>query len=279
MFALSTRGTGLAAVLGGLAVCLAAAPAARAAHHPTVGTLTVTAKDYSFDAPARVPAGATTIHLVNHGSEAHHVWVIQLAPGKTLAQYLNAVRAGAPPRWAANLGGPNAVAPGGEASATVVLTPGQYALLCFIPSSDGVPHLMKGMARGFTVTGPDPHAALPPADLTLRLADYAFGFSRPLTAGHHVVRVTNVAKQPHEVTLWRLPPGVTPRQIAAWAEHPTGRPPALPLGGVTGIDPGRAADWPVDVQPGDYALLCFVPDASDAKPHTAHGMLEKITVH
>jgi uncharacterized cupredoxin-like copper-binding protein len=278
MSARPTRGLRLAAVLGGLAVSLAAAPAARAARHSTPRTLAVTAKDYSFDAPARVPAGATTIHLVNHGAEAHHIWVIQLAPGKTLAQYLDAARTGAPPRWATNIGGPNAVAPGGESSATVVLTPGRYALLCFVPSADGVPHLMKGMARELTVTGPDPHDALPPADLSLRLADYAFAFSRPLTAGHHVVRVTNASKQPHEVTLWRLPPGVTPRQIAAWAEHPSGRPPALPLGGVTGIDPGRAADWPVDVQPGDYALLCFVPDANDAKPHTAHGMLEKITV-
>ncbi len=270
------HGTALAC---GLLLLVAATPA-RVSHgasaKPTV--LAVTAKDFAFDAPATVAAGAVTIHLTNRGSEAHHVWVARLAAGKSVSDYLAAARSGAPPRWAVDVGGPNAIAPGGEASATVVLTPGRYALLCFVPSADGVPHLMKGMARALTVTGPDPHASLPAADITLRLADYGFAFSEPLTSGHHVVRVRNEATQPHEVTLWRLGPGTTAEQIAAWAEHPAGPPPALPLGGVTGIDHGREADWPVDLQPGEYALLCFLPDAQDGKPHTAHGMMEEISV-
>ena len=40
---------------------------------------------------------------------------------------------------------------GGIANATVMLQPGTYLLGCWIPSDDGVPHLMKGMIRQLTV--------------------------------------------------------------------------------------------------------------------------------
>ena len=33
-----------------------------------------------------------------------------------------------------------------------------------------------------------------------------------------------------------------------------------------------------DFQPGRYALLCFIPDAKDGKPHFVHGMAKEITV-
>ena len=46
------------------------------------------------------------------------------------------------------------------------------------------------------------------------------------------------------------------------------------LGGVTGIAKGRTVDLATSFTAGDYALLCFVPDAKDGKPHIAHGMVE-----
>lgn len=32
------------------------------------------------------------------------------------------------------------------------------------------------------------------------------------------------------------------------------------------------------VTPGDYGLICFVPDAKDGKPHLVHGMVKTIKV-
>jgi len=32
----------------------------------------------------------------------------------------------------------------------------------------------------------------------------------------------------------------------------------------------------VDLKPGRYALICFLPDASDGKPHFEHGMVREI---
>ena len=33
-----------------------------------------------------------------------------------------------------------------------------------------------------------------------------------------------------------------------------------------------------DLKPGKYVLLCFIPDARDGRPHSAHGMAKEITV-
>ena len=41
---------------------------------------------------------------------------------------------------------------------------------------------------------------------------------------------------------------------------------------------GVVNDVVVDLTPGEYALLCFVPDAGDGKPHVAHGMVRQVTV-
>jgi hypothetical protein len=118
----------------------------------------------------------------------------------------------------------------------------------------------------------------PTADITVRLVDYAFDYSTPLTAGSHTLRVENGAQQPHEIALIRLSPGKTLGDLMAWAEAYAGSMPGEILGGVAAIGPGSTAYFSVDLTPGDYALLCFVPDAGDAKPHVMHGMAHQLTI-
>jgi hypothetical protein len=33
-----------------------------------------------------------------------------------------------------------------------------------------------------------------------------------------------------------------------------------------------------DLEPGRYALICFLPDLADGKPHFMHGMMQEIEV-
>jgi uncharacterized cupredoxin-like copper-binding protein len=42
--------------------------------------------------------------------------------------------------------------------------------------------------------------------------------------------------------------------------------------------PGQPAYFTVNVTPGEYALICFLPDHKDGKEHHEHGMIEQITV-
>lgn len=119
---------------------------------PATRTVTVTATDYALESLDTLPAGAVTLRLVNRGKEFHHLWVARLDDGKTVEDLSAALKTPGPlPAWVRDMGGPNAPAPGGESNGTVLLAPGNYVLACLIPSSDGVPHLMKGMVRPLTV--------------------------------------------------------------------------------------------------------------------------------
>jgi hypothetical protein len=61
-------------------------------------------------------------------------------------------------------------------------------------------------------------------------------------------------------------------------EKPQGPPPGALIGGITGIAKGRTIEVPTTFTPGEYALICFVPDAKDGKAHLAHGMVKQFSV-
>ena len=130
----------------------------------------------------------------------------------------------------------------------LTLTPGQYGLLCFIPDPDRVRH------------------------------DYGFALSAPLRAGHQVIAVPNEGTQSHMLVFLRLEPGKTPADYVRWAERRDGPPPARTFGGTTGMAPGVLNTIEMDLQPGEYGLMCFGADVADGKPHVAHGMMQQIRV-
>jgi len=57
------------------------AAAAAAAVPATPVVYTVTAKDFSFDAPDTITGGMVTIKLVNQGPDLHHIQLIKLSDG------------------------------------------------------------------------------------------------------------------------------------------------------------------------------------------------------
>jgi uncharacterized cupredoxin-like copper-binding protein len=290
MFSLRALSGVVLAAAGSVAGCKSDRPAtdaqasSSATADPPSGApaiVTVTANDFSFSAPGKVPAGAVTVRLVNNGKELHHAQLIRIEDGKTMEDIAKALKNPGPsPAWIKWVGGPNAVPPGKETHATSVLTPGLYAYLCFMPSPDRVIHASKGMVLPFEVTaGPAAATDLPAPDVTIKLVDYDFQLSQPLTPGKRTILVENAGPQPHEVALLKLAPGKSVADFAAWdAGGMKGPPPAEPIGGVVALDKGASATFTADLTPGDYGLLCFVPDAKDGRPHLAHGMIKTIKV-
>ena len=247
---------------------------------PNVVTITTT--DYAFDAPAEIPAGVTTLRLVNRGPELHHVQLVKLNEGKTMNDVnalLQKPMQGPPPSWVEEVGGPNTPLPGKESSVTLDLEPGNYVMLCFIPSPDGKPHIAKGMVKPLTVTPSTSAAREPEADVTMKLVDYDFQLSQPLTAGRRTIRVENAGPQPHEVFIAKLAPGKKASDFLTWVDKPNGPPPAEPLGGTTTFVTGGHQYVTADFTPGTYALICFVPDEKDGKPHFVHGMAKEMVVN
>lgn len=269
-------------VLSSFAVLALSAPGMAMSHRPQhKQVVTVVATDFKLALPSSLTAGPTTFRLVNRGRELHQLYLVKLADGKTSANLVDAFKAGGPPpSWATDVGGPNATDPGATSpAATVPLTAGHYAALCIIPSPDGVPHMMKGMYTDLTVTPGVSNASLPAKpDLTISLVDYGYGMSSPLTSGSRHVLVRNDGKQSHELVIARLLSGKTPADLAAWAEKMSGPPPAHFVGGISPIAPGKENELTLRLTPGHYVMLCFLPDAKDGKPHTAHGMVRDFEI-
>jgi hypothetical protein len=251
---------------------------------PSANVVTYIARDYGFEGPAQIPAGVTMFRLNNQGKELHHMVLVRLDEGRTYDSLLAALRKpgppGPPPPWMHLMGGPNAADPGTTTNATHRLAEGHYAILCFIPSSDAVPHMAKGMTAPLeVVAAAGPPARDLPADVTIKLTDYAFDLSKPLTAGSQVVQVENAGHQTHELVLARLSPGKTVKDIERWEKGgEKGLPPVSAIGGIAPMDVKQTGQFTVDLTPGEYALICFVPDSKDGKAHLVHGMVKPITV-
>ncbi|HVX41781.1 MAG TPA: hypothetical protein VHB25_19630 [Gemmatimonadaceae bacterium] len=257
------------------------ASASQASFDPNTHVAVVHAKDFAFDAPDTVTAGWTQIHLVNDGPSLHHMQLVRLDSGKTVQDLEAALKnPGPPPRWAVFVGGPNAPDPGKTSNATINLETGNYAIICLVDIPDHVPHFAKGMIRPLTVVASKgPGLAEPTPDVTVTLSDYKFDVQGALSAGTHTVKVQNAGPQPHEVEVMRLAPGKTLKDLGAWMDKPNGPPPGEGLGGIDAIVPGVAPAYvSLDLTPGHYAFLCFIPDAKDGKPHLEHGMVKEFDV-
>jgi len=242
--------------------------------------VTVTGKDFKFDAPDEIPAGLTEFRFLNKGPAIHHMQILKLTNGKTFGDLSAALkRQGPPPKWMKEVGGPNAPAPGTESNATLMLEPGNYAIICFVDIG-GAPHFTKGMLRPFKVVAASgPAAASPTPDVTVTLFDYNFKFSTPLLAGTRTIKVQNSGPQNHEVELLQLAPGKTANDFLAWAgAGMKGPPPAKPIGGIAAIERGMSQTFTANFTPGNYAFICFIPDAKDGKPHFMHGMTKDFSV-
>lgn len=241
----------------------------------TANVVTVVATEYSFQSPATVPGGLTTIRLVNQGHEVHMMGLVKLEDGKSIAELMTFLTKDKPqPAWAVDLGGPNAITPGDTSNSTVVLAPGHYLLICWIPSADGLIHFMKGMQQPLEVTAArTPALPEPAADVVVRLADYRIDLPSPITSGTHTFRVENDGPQEHDVTVLEVVPGKTPAEAIAWFTDPAkGIPAGRARGGIVGIPRGTHGFFTGTFHRGQYVFLCFVPDERDGKPHFMHGM-------
>ncbi len=243
-------------------------------------TVTIITREFAFLAPDTLEAGPVSIRLVNEGNQLHHVWLMRMDGGHTIDETFAAFKAtGKLPPWAKEFGGPNTPRPaGGESNATVVLEAGSYVMACLIPGTDGVPHLMKGMIRPLTVIPARSPAAPPKADVVVTLEDFAFTFSRSLEPGKQTIEIRNAGHQSHELVLVKLVPGKTARDVIASIEDRDAEQAGVPIGGVTPMSVGERNWITVDLEAGSYALICFIPDTGDGKPHFMHGMTKEFDV-
>lgn len=264
-----------------LAACSSAA-ASTMTSATNIPQITIKATDYAFEAPAKVEAGLVSINLTNDGKEPHHVQLARLNDNVTMDQFQAALQQS--PEAAFPLvtfaGGVGVIDPGDKQQVTVELTPGQYVLLCFVASHDGMPHLAKGMMATLEVVKGDKPASKPEikADTTIKLLDFSFAMPAEVKAGQQVWKVVNDGKQVHEIAIIKLAEGKTMEDVANFMQSMKGEPPFADAGGLQAIDPGDTGWVNLNLQPGNYVAMCHVPDPATGHAHMEMGMVMPFTV-
>jgi len=277
-----TRMAAGAAVIMGLSACGGGADAPAAEATPSgPQVVEIATSDFAITAPDSIAAGWVTLRMTAGTGELHHVQVVRLDEGHTFDNLVTVLTAGEgpPPNWVRLLGGVNGADPGATQETSLLLEPGNYVLLCSIPSADMMPHFMKGMMRPLTVTGTATGASVPKADVTLTMSDSGFAFSGPVAAGLRTIRVENTAAMPHEAIIIKLADGATASSLVTWLlEGMQGPPPGSGRGGTVSLEQGAWNLVHADLTPGNYAVVDFVPNPADGRPNAAHGMLLDFTV-
>jgi hypothetical protein len=90
----------------------------------------------------------------------------------------------------------------------------------------------------------------------------------------------NQGKQMHELALGELLDGKTMDDVHALLEKglPKQPPKWFRDAGGTGAKPGEMGTIDAELTPGNYIMICFVPDKASKKPHVMLGMMKEVTV-
>jgi uncharacterized cupredoxin-like copper-binding protein len=265
----------------------------------TYPELVIVATEFAFEMPATAESGYTRLTLDNQGGADHHAMFFRLNDDTTEDQFMAGLMAGdiaALGDLGSSYGGPMASA-ASQGSVIASLDAGTYAVVCLIPDEQGVPHVAHGMLAMLQVSEGASTASDPVADGTITLVEMAFdGLPSEVPAGTQTWQVVNGGTQLHELALIQLAPGVpaeavlagitagpeeaasSPAAVPAASPEASGPPPFVSLSGAAPMSPGATNYVEFDAQPGEYVVVCFVPDAATGMPHAMMGMVGSFTV-
>ena len=93
------------------------------AYSPGRAQVVFATHDYGYTGPDRIPAGITTVEIVNQGQDLHHGQIVKLLAGKTAEEFVSAMKSNPAhwPSWVSFVGGPNGIVPGDRTTATMRL--------------------------------------------------------------------------------------------------------------------------------------------------------------
>jgi uncharacterized cupredoxin-like copper-binding protein len=283
-----------------LSAGLAGVPALRAAtaQDGDYPELLMVATDYDFEMPATAESGYLRLTIDNQGAEEHHAIFFRINDEATSEQFQEAMMSGdlgAILGVSTAYGGPN-VGPGLSSSVIAYLDPGNYVVICVIPDPTGVPHAAHGMVAALEVTAGEAGGEAPETDGTISLVDMAFdGLPEEVAAGSYTWEVVNNGEQLHEILVLQLAegldlgdvmtmltaePGAATPEAGATPEGDAGHAgaPFEAIAGTAPMSPGAINYLEIDLEPGTYVAICFIPDVNTGMPHFLMGMIAEFQV-
>ncbi len=135
-----------------------------------------------------------------------------------------------------------------------------------------------------TVTGQS-STATPPATATVRAVDFKFQTAGQFAPGFNTIQLVNAGREPHELDLMHIAPGKTLHDVKMAMMGNSQPKWAQPVGGWGALSAGQHQWLRVQLAPGNYVMMCWIPDQfsfpghkATNKPHVMLGMIKMITV-
>jgi hypothetical protein len=279
-----------AAAVGALALAIAGCGDSGSSD-PTKVAVNVTENgqgDYTVAVPKEIEGGAVDLTLDNSKNQApHDAQLVRLEGGHTYAEaapILNSDRPQEIPDWIQGYGGIGETSPGQTGTTTVKLDEGHYVLQDDAENGAKAPPYTE-----FDVKDTN-DADLPDTDAKVTAAttdsgDPAHEYewqTEGLKAG--VNKITFDAqgdKALHVLVAAPINGNATIDQVAQELDS-NGPPKSIDFeasNSTSVIDGGKQEVTTLDLKPGRYAFICFLPDRDEPnKPHFKQGLLKEVTI-
>ena len=248
--------------------------------------------DISPDTSEGLRPGWTEVRFDNVGEEPHQVMFARVKDGVDMAE-LAAAGAGDSSGAAAiefvdMIGGISYIAAGNDTTALVDLPEGLVMVMCYVPDSDGVAHALMGMTASLNVSATASPIAEPatssPGDGevvgTIGMSADGYEFPDRIEPGWY--HVDNTDEALHELSLLRMDRAVDAaeldRAVKALAANRLPDVGVEAVGGLAGISAGFDGYLYLDLEPGEYMAVDFMPDPGDPRPHMLDGYYGSFTV-
>jgi hypothetical protein len=235
-------------------------------------------KTVAITAPEKAETGLAEITVTNDSDADADLQLIRVEGERTPEEVVKglgeAIQGKAFPEWLFAAGGVGTLEPGETATVEQVLQPGDY----FAFNTEGGPPSPKSAAVT-KVTGEESDAEIAEGDATVESVEYAFN-AETLPSGTVEIAFDNIGAQPHHLLAAKIKGDATAEEIEKAFKEEKGPPPLSEGSEQTTavLEGGEAQLVTLDLEPGRYALFCFITDREGGPPHAFKGMIDEVEV-
>jgi hypothetical protein len=235
-------------------------------------------KETTVTAPESAEAGLAEITLVNDSESEADLQLIRIegdhSPEEVVEGLGKAIQGKAFPAWFFAAGGVGSLGAGESATVTQVLQPGEY----YAFNTSGPPPSPQAVAAT-EVSGDETDEAVEGGEATVEGAEYVFN-AETIPSGAVEINFDNIGAQPHHLIASKIKGDATAEDVEAAFEEEKGPPPLEEKGtkSTAVLEGGEAQLVTLDLEPGRYALYCFITDREGGPPHALKGMVDEVEV-
>jgi hypothetical protein len=235
-------------------------------------------KAVTIAAPDSAEAGLAEITLTNDTDSSADLQLIRVEGDRSAEEVVaglgKAIQGKSFPDWFFAAGGVGTLGAGESATVTQVLQPGDY----YAFNTEGGQPDAKTVAVT-KVSGDESDDEIEEGDATVEAAEYVFN-AETLPSGEVEVAFDNIGAQPHHLIASPIKGDATAEEVEKAFKEEQGPPPLSEKGTLSTavLEGGEAQLVTLDLEPGRYALYCFITDREGGPPHALKGMVDEVEV-